>query len=132
MPPPAIPIHSRWRFHGLNDKRHPRVEQWRPAEVPGLVQMERLRIKVIPDPYYRKSKYHYGGDWSPRYVAEDIWLPVKLIAWDDLRIDNFHIRQERISQDEAQLWAEFDIVAAKSGAVSLAVEHDGATGKKVA
>jgi beta-mannosidase len=252
MPPTALPIHSGWRFHALNDKGHPGVEQWHPAEVPGLVQMDLLRNKLIPDPFYRdnekslqwigltdweyqtefdvdaatlarghvdlqfagldtyadvylndaellkadnmfrawrlpvkdrlhagkntlrivfhspvmlmmpkvkalpfrlptvgqvqivseegiatdpytrKSPYHYGWDWGPRYVTEGIWLPVKLITWDDLRIDNFHIRQEKISQDEAQLWAEFDIVAAKSGEVSLAVEHDGATGKKVA
>jgi beta-mannosidase len=251
MPPTAVPIHSGWRFHALNDNGHPGVEQWHPAEVPGLVQMDLLRNKLIPDPFYRdnekslqwigltdweyqtefgvdaatlarghmdlqfagldtyadvylndaellkadnmfrywrlpvkdrlragkntlrivfrspvmlmmpklkalpyrlptvgqvqivseegiatdpytrKAPYHYGWDWGPRYVTEGIWLPVKLIAWDDLRIDNFHVRQEKISKDEAKLWAEFDIVASKSGDVSLAVEHDGANGKKV-
>jgi beta-mannosidase len=84
---------------------------------------------IATDPYTRKAPYHYGWDWGPRYVTEGIWLPVKLIAWDDLRIDNFHIRQQRVSKDEAELWAEFDIVASKSGDVSLAVEHDGAGGK---
>jgi beta-mannosidase len=54
---------------------------------------------------------------------------VKLIAWDDFRIDNFHIQQKKVSQDEAELWAEFDIVASKNADVHLAVEHDGAVGK---
>ena len=251
MPPTSVPIHSGWRFHALNDRDHPGVEQWHPAEVPGLVQMDLLRNKLIPDPFYRdnekslqwigltdweyetefdadpstvarghvdlqfagldtyadvylndaellmadnmfrswrlpvrdrlhagkntlrivfhspvmlmmprvkalpfrlptvgqvqivseegiatdpytrKSPYHYGWDWGPRYVTEGIWLPVKLIAWDDLRIDNFHIRQQKVSKDEAELWAEFDIVAAKSADVSLAVEHDATDGKRV-
>jgi beta-mannosidase len=251
MPPTAVPIHSGWRFHALNDNGHPGVEQWHPAEVPGLVQMDLLRNKLIPDPFYRdnekslqwigltdweyqtefevdaaalarghmdlqfagldtyadvylndaellkadnmfrswrlpvkdrlragkntlrivfhspvmlmmpklkalpyrlptvgqvqivseegiatdpytrKAPYQYGWDWGPRYVTQGIWLPVKLIAWDDLRIDNFHIRQEKVTKEEAKLWAEFDIVASKSGDVSLAIEHDGATGKNV-
>jgi len=86
---------------------------------------------IATDPYTRKAPYNYGWDWGPRYITEGIWLPVKLIAWDDLRIDNFHIRQQKISKDEAELWAEFDIVAAKSGDVNLAIEQDGANGKKV-
>jgi beta-mannosidase len=248
-PPTAVPVHSGWQFRSLNDKGHPGVEQWHPAEVPGLVQMDLLRNKLIPDPFYRdnekglqwigltdweyqtefdvdaatlarghvgllfagldtyadvylndsellkadnmfrswrvavkdrlhagkntlrvvfhspvmlmmpkvkalpyrlptvgqvqivseegvatdpytrKAPYHYGWDWGPRYVTEGIWLPVKLVAWDDFRIDNFHIRQQKVSKDEAELWAEFDIVAAKTGDVTLAVEHDGAAGK---
>ena len=56
MPPTAVPIHSGWRFHALNDKGHPGVEQWHPAEVPGLVQMDLLRNKLIPDPFYRDNE----------------------------------------------------------------------------
>ena len=56
MPPTAVPIHSGWRFHALNDNGHPGVEQWHPAEVPGLVQMDLLRNKLIPDPFYRDNE----------------------------------------------------------------------------
>ncbi len=244
MPPTAVPIHSGWRFHALNDNGHPGVEQWHPAEVPGLVQMDLLRNKLIPDPFFRdnekslqwigltdweyqtefdvdaatlarrhvdlqfagldtyadvylndaellkadnmfrswrlavkdrlhagkntlrivfhspvmlmmpklkalpyrlptvgqvqivseegiatdpytrKAPYHYGWDWGPRYVTEGIWLPVKLIAWDDLRIDNFHIRQEKVTKEEAKLWAEIDVVASRSGDGAVAVQHN--------
>jgi beta-mannosidase len=79
---------------------------------------------------HSQSPYHYGWDWGPRYVTEASGCQ-KLIAWDDLRIDNFHIRQEKISKDEAGLLAEFDVVARKSADVTLTVEHDGANGKKV-
>lgn len=249
VPPTEVAVHSDWRFRAINDVGHPGVEQWHPAEVPGLVQMDLLHNKLIPDPFYRdnekslqwigltdweyqtefdldaatlarghvdllfagldtyadvylndaellkaddmfrswrvpvkdrlhagkntlrvvfhspiklmmpkvkaesyrlptvgqvqavseegiatdpytrKAPYHYGWDWGPRYVTQGIWLPVKLIAWDDFRIDNFHIRQQKITKEEAELWAEFDIVASTKGDVSLAVEHDGARGK---
>ena len=251
LPPTTVLVHSGWRFRALNDKGHPGVEQWHPAEVPGVVQMDLLHNKLIEDPFYRdnekslqwigltdweyqtefdvdtatlarkhvdlqfagldtyadvylnetellkadnmfrswrisakdklkagkntlrvvfhspimlmmpqvkampyrlptvgqvqivseegvatdpytrKAPYNYGWDWGPRYITEGIWLPVKLIAWDDLRIDNFHIRQEKIGKDEAELRAEFDIVASGAGEASLAVEHDGANGKNV-
>ena len=250
-PPASTPIHSGWQFRALNDQGHAGVEQWHPAEVPGVVQMDLLRNKLIADPFYRdnekslqwigltdweyqtefdvdastlgrkhvelvfsgldtyadvylndaevlkadnmfrswriaakerlragkntlrivfhspvmlmlpkvkalpvrlptvgqvqivseegvatdpytrKAPYNYGWDWGPRYITEGIWLPVKLVAWDDYRIDNFHIRQEKISKDEAELWAEFDVVASKAGDVSFTVEQDGANGKKV-
>jgi len=241
--PTAIPLHSGWQFRALNDKGHPGVEQWHAAEVPGVVQMDLVRDKLIPDPFYRdnekslqwvgltdweyqtefdvdaatlarvhvellfagldtyadvflndaqilqtdnmfrswrvavkdklhagknslrvvfhspimlmmpkvkalpyrlptvgqvqavseegvatdpytrKAPYNYGWDWGPRYITEGIWQPVKLVAWDEYRIDNFHIKQEKISKSEAQLWAEFDIAAGKSGEVNLAVSH---------
>src|SRR6267378_1574044 len=251
LPPRAVVLHSGWRFRALNDSVHAGVEQWHDAEVPGVVQMDLLHNKLIPDPFYRdnekslqwigltdweyqtefdvdaatlarehldllfggldtfadvylndaqllkadnmfrswrlsakdhlhrgkntlrivlhspivlmmpkvktepyqlptvgqvqlvseggiatdpytrKAPYNYGWDWGPRYVTEGIWQPVKLVAWDDLRIDNFHIRQQKIGKDEAELWAEFDVVAGKSADVTLTVEHDGASGKKV-
>src|SRR6266404_2129448 len=251
LPPRAVVLHSGWRFRAINDSVHAGVEQWHDAEVPGVVQMDLLRNKLIADPFYRdnekslqwigltdweyqtefdvdaatlarghvdlqfagldtyadvylndadllkadnmfrswrlpvkdrlhagkntlrivfhspvmlmmpklkalpyrlptvgqvqivseegiatdpytrKAPYDYGWGWGPRYVTEGIWLPGKLIAWDDLRIDNFHVRQEKVTKKEAKLWAEFDIVAVKSGDVSLAIEHDGATGKNV-
>src|SRR6202521_6149087 len=250
LPPRAVVLHSGWRFRALNDSGHAGVEQWHDAEVPGVVQMDLLRNKLIADPFYRdnekslqwiglteweyqtefgvdaatlarghidlllggldtfadvylndaellkadnmfrswrlsakdrlhvgkntlrivfhspialmmpkvkaepyrlptvnqvqaisedgiatdpytrKAPYNYGWDWGPRYVTEGIWQPVRLIAWDDLRIDNFHIRQRKISKDEAELSAEFDIVAGKNGDASLSIEKDGATGKR--
>src|SRR5512143_2677220 len=55
-PPTAVPIQSGWQFRALNDKGHAGVEQWHPAEVPGLVQMDLLRNQLIPDPFYRDNE----------------------------------------------------------------------------
>jgi beta-mannosidase len=56
LPPSTIPLHSGWRFRALNDTGHPGVEQWHPAEVPGLVQMDLLHNKLIQDPFYRDNE----------------------------------------------------------------------------
>ncbi len=244
LPPTSLNLDSGWQFRALNDTSHPGVEQWHTAEVPGVVQTDLLRNKLIPDPFYRdnekslqwigltdweyqtefevnvttlgrghidllfsgldtfadvylnetqllqannmfrywrlpvkdhlkqgkntlrivfhspimymmakvkaepfrlptvdqvqivsedgiatdpytrKAPYNYGWDWGPRYVTEGIWKPVQLIAWDDLRIDNFHIRQQKINKDEAELSAELDIVAEKIVDATVTVEHD--------
>jgi beta-mannosidase len=245
-PPTSVPLHSGWQFRAVNDSGHPGVEQWHAAEVPGLVQMDLLRNKLIPDPFYRdnekslqwigltdweyqtefnvdaatlarghvellfagldtyadvylndgellkadnmfrswrvavkdrlhagkntlrvvfhspimlmmpkvkampyrlptvgqvqivseegiatdpytrKAPYNYGWDWGPRYITEGIWQPVKLVAWDDFRIDNFHIRQIKVTKDEAKVSADIDIVATKQGVVTVAVKRDSA------
>ncbi|HEX6880305.1 MAG TPA: glycoside hydrolase family 2 protein, partial [Terriglobales bacterium] len=249
MQPTSTPIHSGWRFRIINDSSRPGLDQWHPAEVPGVVQMDLLRNKLIPDPFYRdnesklqwiglsdweyqtefnvdpatlqrghvelvfsgldtyatvylndseilkadnmfrrwrvpvkeklhagkntlrivfyspiklmmpkvkalpyrlptvgqvqqvseegiatdpytrKAPYNYGWDWGPRYVTEGIWLPVNLYAWDDMRIDNFHVSQKKISADDAQLSAEFDIVSSAATDVTLNVRYDSSTGK---
>ncbi|WP_426688694.1 beta-mannosidase [Rhodanobacter ginsengiterrae] len=61
--------------------------------------------------YVRKANYQYGWDWGPRYVTEGIWQPVRLETWDDLRLADFHIAQQHVDADAAQLLAQFDIRA---------------------
>src|SRR5260221_4032452 len=56
LPSTAVDLHSGWRFRALNDSIHAGVEQWHDAEVPGVVQMDLLRNKLIPDPFYRDNE----------------------------------------------------------------------------
>src|SRR3981081_2305262 len=61
LPPHAIVLHSGWRFRALplqapNDSVHAGVEQWHDAVVPGVVQMDLLRHKFIPDPFNRDNE----------------------------------------------------------------------------
>lgn len=71
--------------------------------------------------YVRKSPYHYGWDWGPRYVTEGIWRAVRLEAWDEARIDGFRIRQDQVSANHARLSAEFEIESDGDRTVELAV-----------
>jgi beta-mannosidase len=61
--------------------------------------------------YVRKANYQYGWDWGPRYVTEGIWQPVRLETWADARLADFHVAQQHIDADLAQLQAQFAIHA---------------------
>lgn len=71
--------------------------------------------------YVRKANYQYGWDWGPRYVTEGIWQPVRLESWNDLRLADFHIAQQHVDAQVAQLQAQFDIQADQAGKVALRV-----------
>lgn len=75
-------------------------------------------------PYTRKAPYQYGWDWGPRFVTEGIWQPVRLETWDTLRIENFHIHQQKITADVAEVAAEFEIESTRSTPATLALSHN--------
>ncbi|MGA2415524.1 MAG: glycoside hydrolase family 2 protein [Candidatus Sulfotelmatobacter sp.] len=79
---------------------------------------------IATAPYTRKAPYNYGWDWGPRFMTEGIWQPVRLESWDALRIENFHIHQEHISPDLANVNAELEIEASKPTTATLALSHD--------
>ena len=56
MQPTNTPIHDGWKFRAVSDKQHAGVEDWHPARVPGVVQTDLLRNKLIPDPFYRDNE----------------------------------------------------------------------------
>src|SRR5271154_2702670 len=87
---------------------------------------------IATAPYTRKAPYNYGWDWGPRYITEGIWQPVRLETWDAVRIDNFHIHQQKVTADEALLTAELDIEASRPTAATLGLTHDELSGSQTA
>jgi beta-mannosidase len=79
---------------------------------------------IATAPYTRKAPYNYGWDWGPRYMTEGIWQPIRLETWDALRIENFHIHQQRITSDLANVTAEVEIEASKPTTATLTIAHD--------
>ncbi len=79
--------------------------------------------------FVRKPGYHYGWDWGPRYVTAGIWRPVRLESWDALRVADFHIQQNKIDRDIAELAAELEIETARAGEVTLEVAYLDPDGK---
>jgi beta-mannosidase len=61
--------------------------------------------------FTRKAGYHYGWDWGPRFVTSGIWRPIELKAWDQIRIKDVFIRQNKVSKEKAELVAEFQLEA---------------------
>ena len=86
---------------------------------------------IATAPYTRKAPYQYGWDWGPRYLTEGIWQPIRLEAWDEMRIENFHIHQIKISKDEALVNAEIEIEAGAPMKATLALTHAELSGKPV-
>jgi beta-mannosidase len=71
--------------------------------------------------YIRKAAYEFGWDWGPRFVTSGIWRPVRLEAWDEARISDFHIRQRDVTAEVAHLVAEVEVTAAGDLAAEVTV-----------
>ena len=80
-------------------------------------------------PYTRKAPYQYGWDWGPRFVTSGIWKPVSLNGWDNARIEDLHIRQNKLSKENADLSAIVEVVATQP--IDATVEIENLTDKKV-
>jgi beta-mannosidase len=69
--------------------------------------------------FVRKPGYHYGWDWGPRYVTAGVWKPVKLQSWDTLRIDDLQLRQDRVTEAQADITARVAIDSVTPGDYQL-------------
>ena len=85
---------------------------------------------IATAPYTRKAPYQYGWDWGPRFVTMGIWKPVLLDSWDELRLEDFHIHQEKISSSIASLAAEFEIEASGETTANITVSYQGPSGSR--
>jgi beta-mannosidase len=73
--------------------------------------------------YIRKAAYEYGWDWGPRFVTSGIWKPVRLEAWDKVRITDFAIHQRDVSREVAHLDAQVEVEASVEGSVNVGVRY---------
>ena len=83
----------------------------------------RVHSKTEEKTYIRKPAYEYGWDWGPRFVTSGIWKPVRIEAWDKVRIADFAIRQRDVSKDVAHLDAEVEVEAASAGPAKVSVQY---------
>ena len=85
-------------FHSPIESMIPKVKAL-PYILPSVTShMTGNEEDIATAPYTRKAPYQYGWDWGPRYVTEGIWKPIRLETWDALRIENFHIQQQSVTQ----------------------------------
>ncbi|MDR3737912.1 MAG: glycoside hydrolase family 2 protein, partial [Terracidiphilus sp.] len=110
-------------FHSPISSMLPRVKAL-PYGLPSVTaRISTNEQNIATAPYTRKAPYQYGWDWGPRYVTQGIWRPVRLEAWDALRIEDFHIQQQRIARDSAKLTAEVEIEASEAMTATLAFTY---------
>jgi beta-mannosidase len=67
--------------------------------------------KLPPDTriYTRKAQFQYGWDWGPVLNTSGIWKDVSIKSWNDYKIDNIYIKQEKLTDIKATLSAEITI-----------------------
>ena len=81
------------------------------------------RTKTAEKTYIRKAAYEYGWDWGPRFVTSGIWRPVRIEAWDKVRIADFAIHQRDVSKDVAHLDAEVELEASSAGSAKVRIQY---------
>ena len=53
--------------------------------------------------YTRKAQFQYGWDWGPKLNTSGIWKPIKIIAWNDYKINDIFIKQNSLTKTKATL-----------------------------
>ena len=82
---------------------------------------------VATAPYTRKAAYQYGWDWGPRFITIGIWKPVYLESWDSERIENFHIQQQKITREVAEINAELEIESSGATTATATIGYESAS-----
>jgi beta-mannosidase len=84
-------------------------------------------------PYTRKAPYSFGWDWGPRFVTSGIWKPVRLEAWDDVRLVDVFIKQTELGKKRARLEAEIELLVAPGvkGTATIEVAVEGSPAASV-
>ncbi len=72
--------------------------------------------------YVRKANYQYGWDWAPRVVTLGIWRPVRLQAYDGVRLDDVHVAQVHLDDEAAALEAKAELWSDRTRQVRVDIE----------
>jgi beta-mannosidase len=84
-----------------------------------------VKTKTAAKTYLRKPAYEYGWDWGPTFVTSGIWKPVRLEAWDKVRIADFAIRQRDVTKNVAHIDAQIEVEASTPGPANISLTYWG-------
>lgn len=74
--------------------------------------------------YTRKAPYSYGWDWGIRLATCGIWRPVRLVFSDVVRIEDYYVCQEAVTQAKADVDNRLEINNVTSNTVSALLKVD--------
>ena len=65
----------------------------------------------LPEKYAvsRKAPYQHGWDWAPKYKNMGIWKPVKLVGWNEARLEDAYIVTQTANAEKAELMLHLDV-----------------------
>ncbi|WP_321280770.1 glycosyl hydrolase 2 galactose-binding domain-containing protein [Marinifilum fragile] len=112
------PIREGLKFYDANGFVYPGAEN----DQAKLGQVEgNKRVSI----YTRKAGYHYGWDWGPRLVSSGIWRPVYLKAWDNARIHDLQIVQNKVNDDIANFTAILELESKDEVLADILIQNEG-------
>lgn len=68
-----------------------------------------------PRSFVRKAQYQFGWDWGPRLVTAGIWKDIKLIYWNNAKLESVKVEQKSLQKQQADLNVHAEIIAEKEG-----------------
>lgn len=74
--------------------------------------------------YTRKAPFHYGWDWGPRLVTCGVWKPIKIEAWNTIKIDDLYVKPVKINSEEASYKAVVELVSDEVSQIGFEVWVD--------
>ena len=68
-------------------------------------------VPRLPEKYAvtRKAPYQHGWDWAPKYKNVGLWKPVKLLAWNEARLEQAYIVTNEATEHQALLTLHLDV-----------------------
>jgi beta-mannosidase len=83
----------------------------------------------LPEKYAvsRKAPYQHGWDWAPKYKNVGIWKPVKLVGWNEARLENVYVVTQAIDKDKAELMLHLDVENETDGTFEVGVSTGSTT-----
>jgi len=78
----------------------------------------------LPEKYAvsRKAPYQHGWDWAPKYKNVGIWKPVKLMGWNEVRLENAYVTTQTADEEMAELELHLDYESDREEEVEVALE----------
>ena len=78
----------------------------------------------LPEKYAvsRKAPYQHGWDWAPKYKNVGIWKPVKLMGWNEARLENAYIVTQAANEEKAELMLHLDYESDREENVEVTIE----------
>jgi len=65
----------------------------------------------LPEKYAvsRKAPYQHGWDWAPKYKNVGVWKPVRLVGWNEARLENAYVVTMTADEMIAELIVHLDV-----------------------
>ena len=86
-------------------------------------------LPVLPEKYAvsRKAPYQHGWDWAPKYKNVGIWKPVKLMGWNEARLEDAYAVTCSADTEHAVLTLHLDVENATDGGYEVVVSTGSTT-----